>query len=41
MKRLINMIPTKISINFYKKSYDMILKRYQEKKLFDSFKKYA
>lgn len=41
MKKLINMIPTKNSINFYKKSYDLLQKRYKEKNLFESFKRYT
>jgi len=35
------MIPTKISIGYYKKAYDLLMKRYNEKSLFGSFKKYS
>lgn len=41
MKRLIEMIPTKPSITFYKKAYLLIQKRYAQKNLFGSFKKYS
>jgi hypothetical protein len=41
MHKLIGMIPTKISIGYYKKAYDLLMKRYNEKSLFGSFKKYS
>ena len=41
MHKLINMIPTKSAINYYKKAYDLLVKRYNEKNLFGSFKKYT
>ena len=41
MHKLIGMIPTKISIAYYKKAYELLMKRYNEKSLFGSFKKYS
>ena len=41
MHRLIAMIPTKISIRYYKKAYELLMKRYDENSLFGSFKKYS
>ena len=41
MRRLIHEIPTKAAINYYKKAYNLLMKRYKEKNLFESFKKYT
>jgi hypothetical protein len=35
------MIPTKAAINYYKKAYNLLTRRYGEKNLFGSFKKYT
>ncbi len=41
MHKLIDMIPTKAAINYYKKAYNLLTKRYNQKNLFGSFKKYT
>lgn len=40
MFKIIQLIPTKIAINYYKKSFDLLKTRYQEKTLFVNMRKY-